>query len=140
MRAVGPLWLLTLFVTAAQSPSPFPGMLDSHPAIDYRNGAVHDPVTVLRREIESGTRALTFDGPQGYLRSVLAALNVPVESQVLLFSKTGIQGLHTSPEHPRALYFNDRAIVGYSPGAPLLEMASHDPAQGVIFHTLVQAT
>jgi hypothetical protein len=70
---------------------------------------------------------------------VLAALQVPIESQILLFSKTGVQNAHTSPEHPRALYFNDRVIVGYIPGAPLLEMAAHDPRQGVIFQTIEQS-
>jgi hypothetical protein len=29
-------------------------------------------------------------------------------------------------------------IVGYIPGAPLIELASHDPSQGVIFQTLKQ--
>jgi len=138
MRAVVPLWLLTLFVTALQPQSVFPGMLDSHPAIDYRNAAVSDPVSMMRRDVESGGRSLAFDGPQGYLRSLLAALNVPVESQVLLFSKTGIQHPFTTPENPRALYFNDRVVVGYIPGAPLIELASHDPKQGVIFQTIKQ--
>ena len=41
-------------------------------------------------------------------------------------------------ENPRALYFNDRVVVGYIPGAPMLELASHDPRQGVIFQTLPQ--
>ena len=72
------------------------------------------------------------------LRALLARLNVPVESQVLLFSKTGIQHPFTTPENPRALYFNDRVVVGYIPGAPLIEMAAHDPRQGVIFTTLKQ--
>ena len=63
---------------------------------------------------------------------------MPVESQILLFSKTGIQHPFTNPENPRALYFNDRVIVGYIPGAPMLETASHDPRQGVIFQTLPQ--
>lgn len=31
-----------------------------------------------------------------------------------------------------------RVIVGYIPGAPVLEVASHDPRQGVIFQTLPQ--
>lgn len=113
-------------------------MLDQHPAIDYRGGELSDAVSTLRRDITAGTAKLAFDGEQGYLRSMLAALNVPVESQVLLFSKTGLQHPFTSPENPRALYFNDRVVVGYIPGAPVLEIASHDPRQGVIFQTLKQ--
>lgn len=131
------MWLATLVAVAGQR-APFAGLLDQHPAIDYRGGAVSDVVSVLQRDIAAGTASIAFDGRQGYLRSVLAALNVPVESQVLLFSKTGLQHPFTSPENPRALYFNDRVVVGYIPGAPVLEIAAHDPSQGVIFQTLKQ--
>lgn len=130
------LWLTALGVAVAQSR--YAGTLDQHPAIDYRGGPLSDPVTALKADLTAKTTTLVFEGQQGYLRSVLERLDVPVESQLLLFSKTGIQSAHTSPEHPRALYFNDRVIVGYIPGAPLLEIASHDPRQGVIFHTLKQ--
>ena len=137
MRAASLLWLLTLFVTAARSQSAYPGMLDSHPAIDYRGAPVTDSVSMLRRELAGGA-SLAFTGPQGYLLALLDRLDVPVESQVLLFSKTGIQHPFTTPENPRALYFNDHVVVGYIPGAPLIELASHDPKQGVIFQTIKQ--
>ena len=132
------IWLLALGLAIAQSRSAFPGMLDQHPAIDYRGGVVSDVVTTVQRDLTAGSGSLAFDGTQGYLRALLNRLNVPVESQILLFSKTGIQHPFTTPENPRALYFNDRVIVGYIPGAPLIEMASHDPTQGVIFQTLKQ--
>ena len=130
------LWLTTLGLGIAQSR--FAGTLDQHPAIDYHDGVLTDPVSALARDISAKTTALAFDGQQGYLRSLLTRLQIPIESQLLLFSKTGIQNAHTTPEHPRALYFNDRVIVGYIPGAPFLEIASHDPRQGVIFQTLKQ--
>lgn len=142
MRAVGiaaSFWLLAVVIATGQARSAFPGMLDAHPAIEYRSAAVHDAVTTLIEDVKTGATALKFDGRQGYLRSVLTALNIPIESQILVFSKTGIQNAHTSPENPRAFYFNDHVVVGYIPGAPLLEMASHDPTQGVIFQTLVQS-
>ena len=129
----GTLWLLALVMTSAQpGRSSFRGTIDQHPAIDYRGRAVADAVSRLPASI------LAFDGKQGYLRSVLAALDIPLESQVLVFSKTGIQHLFTGPENPRALYFNDHVVVGYIPGAPILEIASHDPRQGVIFYTVRQ--
>ena len=131
-------WAVALTLVSAQSRSLFPGTLDQHPAIDYRTSALTDPVTALQRKLTAGSASLEFEGRLGFLRSLLATLNVPVESQILLFSKTGIQHPFTSPENPRALYFNDRVIVGYIPGAPLLEVASHDPRQGVIFQTLPQ--
>ena len=138
IAAAGMLWAAALVVSTAQSRTVFPGTLDVHPAIDYRSSALTDPITALQREMAAGQAALDFDGPQGFLRSMLARLNIPVESQILLFSKTGIQHPFTNPDNPRALYFNDRVIVGYIPGAPMLEAASHDPRQGVIFQTLPQ--
>ncbi len=134
----GVMWLATLVIVSSQQRAPFAGLLDQHPAIDYRGGALSDVVTALQNDITAGSKTIAFNGPQGYLRSVLAALNVPIESQLLLFSKTGLQHPFTGPETPRALYFNDRVVVGYIPGAPVLEMASHDPKQGVIFHSLKQ--
>lgn len=126
-------WVFALVITSAQpGRSAFPGTIDQHPAIDYPGTAAADAVT---RVAVSG---LAFDGTQGYLRSVLAALDIPIESQVLVFSKTGIQFQFTDPQNPRALYFNDHVIVGYIPGAPFLEIASHDPRQGVIFYLLKQ--
>ena len=138
IAAAGMLWAAAFVVPIAQSRTLFPGTLDHHPAIDYRSGALADPITALQRELAAGQASLDFDGTQGFLRPVLAKLNIPVESQLLLFSKTGIQHPFTNPGNPRALYFNDRVIVGYIPGAPMLEVASHDPRQGVIFQTVPQ--
>jgi hypothetical protein len=129
-------WIAAVAVGIGQSR--YAGTLDQHPAIDYRGGALSDVVTLLARDLKDGTASLAFDGSQGFLRSLLEQLNVPVESQLLVFSKTGLQNAHTSPQNPRALYFNDRVIVGYIPGAPVLEIASHDARQGVIFQTLKQ--
>jgi hypothetical protein len=130
------IWVVALIAASGQSR--YAGTLDQHPAIDYRGGALSDDVTLLAREVTAGRTRLAYDEPQGFLRSLLEHLHVPVESQLLVFSKTGIQNAHTTPENPRALYFNDRIVVGYIPGAPVLEIASHDPRQGVIFQTLKQ--
>ena len=140
MRAIlaaAGLWLVVAVAFADQR-AHFPGTLDQHPSIDYRGGAVSDVVTLLLRDVNDGRTKLSFEGEQGFLRSLLEKLDVPVESQILLFSKTGIQHPFTSPERPRALYFNDRVVVGYIPGAPMIEMASHDATQGVIFQTVMQ--
>jgi hypothetical protein len=131
------LWLVVAVAFADQR-AHFPGTLDQHPSIDYRGGAVSDVVTLLLRDVNDGRTKLSFEGEQGFLGSLLEKLDVPVESQLLLFSKTGIQHPFTSPERPRALYFNERVVVGYIPGAPMIEMASHDPTQGVIFQTMMQ--
>ena len=131
------VWLSAVAALVAQTRAVFPGTLDQHPAIDYKNAPASDPAGQLQRLVDGGA-TLSFEGEQGYLRALLTRLNVPVESQILVFSKTGIQHPFTGPENPRALYFNDRVVVGYIPGAPLIEMASHDPRQGVMFRTLAQ--
>jgi len=116
---------------------PLTGAL-TNPAIEYATRPTHDAVAELNRRIEAGTVALAFDERTGYLQSVLDALRVPVSSQMLVMSKTGVQGVHTGPENPRAIFFTDTVTVGYIRGAPLLEFAVHDPQQGVVFYTIDQ--
>lgn len=116
----------------------FPGVLDEHPAIQYAARPVRDRVADLAARVSRGRSALAFDEHVGYLRAVLRALAVPEESQLLVFSKTGVQRRATGPRHPRALYFNDSVVVGYIAGAPVLEIAAHDPEQGTVFYTIEQ--
>ena len=96
----------------------------AHPAIGYFSRPTTDPVAELKRWIEDGTARLTFDEGTGYLRSALEALHVPIESQMLVFSKTSLQRERISPQNPRALYFNDDIYIGWIPGAPLMEVSS----------------
>ena len=105
-----------------------------HPAIDYRNGPTTDAVADLNRRIAGGDVQLAFSQPQGYLRSVLDALHVPVESQMLVFSETSLQSEFITHATPRALYFNDRVAVGWSQGSGALEVAALDPQQGTMFY------
>ncbi len=56
-----------------------------HPAIKYSTGPVSNAVAELNRKIQEGTVHLEFEGRSGYLRSVLDALDIPVESQVTVF-------------------------------------------------------
>jgi hypothetical protein len=115
----------------------FDGMPD-HPTIQYATQPVKDPVAELNRGIQEGKVQLNFDGAQGYLRSVLAALNVPIESQMVVFSKTSVQRGRISPRNPRTLFFNDSVVVGWVRGG-FIELAAEDPRQGVIFYTLDQS-
>ncbi|MEO8681015.1 MAG: hypothetical protein ABI665_18335 [Vicinamibacterales bacterium] len=126
------IWFLACAVLGNQAVrSPFPGTIDQHPAINYATRIATDRVARARGDLK-------FEVTSGYLRSVLAALEIPVESQVLIFSKTGVQQAYTTPRTPRALYFSQDVYVGYIPGAPLIEVASHDPELGVVFYTLNQ--
>ena len=114
------------------------GVLDEHPAIEYATRPTRDPVAVLNRALDAGQASFTFEPQSGYLRSVLRALQVPVESQMLVLSRTGVQRLVTSPANPRALYYNDAVAVGFIRGSPFLELMAQDPEQGAVFYTLDQ--
>jgi hypothetical protein len=96
-------------------------------------------VAALSAVLAQNPNAVARDPATGYLRGVLSALGVPQESQLLVFSKTGVQSSYTSPRSPRALFFDQSVAIGYNPGAPLLEIAAHDPQQGVVFYTIDQA-
>ena len=108
------------------------------PPIDYRNAEVHDPVAQLGAKIESGELKLEYDAKNGYLASVLKALDIPISSQTLVFSKTSLQLHRISPRRPRAIYFNDDVYVGFCQHGDVLEFASTDPMQGATFYTLRQ--
>src|SRR5262249_38924739 len=122
---------------AAQRTDAFVASRD-HAAIRYSNGAVNDAVSALNRKIASGAAALSFDGPGGYLRSVLQALDIPIESQVAVFSQTSNQAKLIPSRNPRAIFFNDTTAVGWVRGGTAVEVATEDPQQGVIFYTLDQ--
>src|SRR5262245_6978313 len=109
-----------------------------HPAIDYKNRSVSDPVAELNRRIQAGQLQLKSDSQTGYLRAVLDALNIAVESQTLVFSETSLQSDFITQGKPRALYFNDPAAVAWVQGADTLEVAGVDPQQGVNFYQLDQ--
>ena len=109
-----------------------------HPAIAYSRGPVADPVFQLERRLEDGSVRLQFDKPNGYLKSLLAALDIPIESQSLVFSETSFESKLINPRNPRSIFFNDSVSVGWVHGSDALEVAAQDPTQGVIFYTLAQ--
>jgi hypothetical protein len=104
--------------------------------IDYRSEELSDPVAKLQQELNQGKRKLRYEPKFGYLKSVLKLLKVPVDSQTLVFSKTSFQYKKISPEHPRALYFNDDVYVGKVHDGKAIEIVSFDPMQGAIFYLL----
>lgn len=118
--------------------APFDGTLANwldNPAIQYRQRATTDPISDLNRRIATGAATLDAQGPTGYLRSLLAALKIPVSSQIALFVPDSVQAKRITPANPRTLFFNDAVVVGWV-GGGFIEIASQDPQQGVIFYTL----
>jgi hypothetical protein len=124
-------------VTSAQLGDSSFDQLD-HPAIQYSTREARDPVAALNRRIQAGDLQLSFDAAHGYLPSLLRALEIPLESQVAVFSKTSTQVNLIHPRNPRMIYFNDAASVGWIRGTFVLEVAAQDPEQGTIFYELDQ--
>ncbi|HEY3518480.1 MAG TPA: hypothetical protein VGL98_15635 [Gammaproteobacteria bacterium] len=108
-----------------------------HAAIDYRSGPLDNPVADLQGRMAQGQTQLAFDARPGigYLPSVLRELGVPLESQLLVYSKTSLQQRLITPDKPRALYFNDELAVG-SVQDGIIEIAVQDAKQGAVFYTL----
>jgi hypothetical protein len=104
--------------------------------INYRSNDLNDPVAKLQKRLEKGEANLQYEPKNGYLRSVLQLLDIPVSSQTLVFSKTSFQYKKISPETPRALFFNDDVYVGQVHEGKALEFVSFDPMQGAIFYLL----
>ena len=103
----------------------------------------NDPETAgsiasLNGKIAKGKIRLRFQENLGYLQSVLKALNISIESQLLVFSKTSGQASLISPQKPRALFFNDSTVIGWVPGG-FIEAADAEPAKGIGFYTLAQS-
>ena len=121
----------------AQGADVFPVSVD-HAAIQYTTRTTSDAVAELNKKLQAGQAKLVFDGRLGYLRSVLAALDVPIESQTLVYSPTSFQTEHITEKTPRALYFNDTVAVGWVNGGDVLEVAALDREQGEIFWALAQ--
>lgn len=106
------------------------------PAINYA-GPVSDPVARLEQKLESGKVKLDYaPNGWGYLPAILKQLDINIDSQVLVFSRTSIQASHISPRTPRAIYFNDNAAVGYVQNGDVLELAAIDPIKGAVFYSM----
>ncbi|MGQ0734816.1 MAG: hypothetical protein ACT4QD_14325 [Acidobacteriota bacterium] len=134
---VAALVAASIVVSAAQRAGAFSASRD-HPAIAYSSGVVSTPATELNRRLEAGETTLTFEPATGYLRAVLEALRIPVESQVLVYSETSFQARRISRQNPRAIYFNEQSAVGWVRGGEVLEIAAQDARQGTQFYTLRQ--
>ena len=107
---------------------------DTSAATEVVRGALENPVAKLNRDIQAGVVRLEFDRQRGYLPAVLKALNVPPESQVMVFSNGSFQGNRIGPSTPRALFFSDSLIVAWVRGG-FLEVAVPDEGD-IEFYTL----
>jgi hypothetical protein len=107
-------------------------------AIQYSTATPNNVVVDVNRRLQNGELQFAYDGRSGYLQSALAALQLPIDSQLLVFSRTSLQGRRIGEQNPRALYFNDRVALGWVRGGDLLEVAAHDQTNGIVFYSLEQ--
>ena len=111
---------------------------NERPPIEYSRSIPDNCVSKLQSRLESGQSQLSYADALGYLPALLEALEVPVESQVLVFSKTSLQRHRISPRTPRAIYFNDNLYVGYCKSGDVLEVSVADAQLGAVFYTVDQ--
>jgi hypothetical protein len=108
------------------------------PPIEYSRSTPDNCISQLQTKLDRGESRLEHAARLGYLPALLTALKVPVESQMLVFSKTSLQRNRISPRTPRAIYFNDDVYVGFCQSGDVLEVSTVDPQLGPVFYTLDQ--
>ncbi len=128
-------WGAAVAVSAQFDDAPFD--LD-HPAIAYSTRPTTDVVSALSTRLQSGQVSLPFDDTTNYLKPLLNALDVGVDSQIVVFSKTSLQQQRILPHSPRVIYFNDSVVVAWVRGG-FIEIAAHDPSQGAVFYRVLRA-
>ncbi|MGZ8901761.1 MAG: hypothetical protein ACXW3Z_16840 [Limisphaerales bacterium] len=101
----------------------------------YYDREANDRFAQLQREIEASRVMLDRSGEKAFLTSLLAALEIPASSQMLVFSTTSLQLSLITPANPRALYFNEDTYLGFIPGGKI-EIVSIDPDLGGVFYIL----
>ena len=108
------------------------------PPIQYEKATPENALSRLQHDLATQKLKLTHQEEGGYLKSALAALRVPISSQVFVFSKTSLQRGRIAPKTPRAIYFNDDVYVGFCLRGDVVEVSVADPALGTVFYTLDQ--
>ena len=114
----------------AQNHEPF-----EDPPINYSTTVPVDAVSRLNAAMAKQAEEIRGWPARRRLRWLLEQLQVPVESQLLVFGKTSLQRGLISPGNPRALYFSDEAYVGWVPGGAI-EITVFDPVLGATFYVL----
>ena len=106
------------------------------PAIQYGDLPVNDVIERFTKQLEAGKAKLEYasDGT-GYVRSLLKNLDINIDSQVLVFSKTSFQNPKIGPSTPRSIFYNDNVAVGFVQNSDVLEIAALDPKQGYTFYS-----
>jgi hypothetical protein len=130
------LILLGLLISATQ-PGRAAEMYEQSP-INYSASNPNDGIARLQARLTNNLFK-SFRSDRDVLAGLLRELKVPVESQVMVFSKTSLQRSRINPDRPRAIYFSDNCYIGWVPGG-LLEVTTIDPLLGPIFYAFDPST
>ncbi len=122
---------------SGQHAGTFKGSIDDAP-IAYATRTLDNPIVELNDRLRDNRLTFTFDARSGFLESALDALQLPVDSQLLVFSRGSLQGKRIGEKNPRAIYFNDGLALGWVRGGDVIEVAVNDRTDGVVFYTLEQ--
>jgi hypothetical protein len=105
------------------------------PPVRYSDTPATDRLARLAEAWAGNPDSLRGATPLERARGVLAALEIPETSQVMVFSKTSKQNNLIHPRNPRAIYFSENAYCAYVPGG-LMEVILQDPRLGPVFYLL----
>lgn len=118
--------------TQAQQAEPF-----EEPPINYSATQTNDRATAINAAFQGRADEIRSMPAKKRLKWLLDELGVPVESQLLVFSKTSMQRDLINPETPRVLYFSDEAYVGWSVTGSF-EVSVFDAKLGTTFYLFDQ--
>ncbi len=121
-------WLLLAQPVAAQFWNDFE--LEPH---SYRERELDDPVTGFLERVNHGEIAVDEADGKALVSRLLREFDIPVSSQILVFTKTSLQRDEVDSGNPRALYFNEDVYLGWMPGGRI-EIASIDSQVGPVFY------
>src|ERR1700756_3310251 len=83
-----PVLLLVCTFAVCRAQEYLPAIPVEHPAIQYSQGTLDDPVTRLAKQLQSGIVKLeSRSDASGYLASLLEHLGIKTDSQALVFQK-----------------------------------------------------
>ena len=135
------VWAMTFLIGVARAAEPTPVEITSplpygSDPINYFAESSDDAIIRLQKRFDAGELSFVNHKHSGHLLDLLRVLEVPVESQTLVFSKTSLNQPLIGPKNPRAIYFNDDVTIGWVPGAVAIEIALQDAQKGTVFYTL----
>lgn len=106
--------------------------------INYSITKASNSISRLQDKLDSKSITFEFEDHFGFLQSVLHHLDIPYDSQILVFAKTSFQNRLITPSTPRAIYFNDDTYIGTVQNGDVIELSTTDPVLGAVFYTIAQ--